>query len=86
MAGPFAAAESPYRVVGSNVRWWANCAWDMFGVAMIANEKVRIDTSCADCRAPMTLHADPARPPSDDGVVVHFLVPARHWYEDIAFT
>lgn len=85
MAGPFASAESPYRVTGRGTTWWANCAWDMLGIAMIASEPVRIDTHCTDCLSPMTLRADPARAPSLDAVV-HFLVPARRWYDDIGFT
>ena len=85
MAGPFAAAESPYRVAGSRVTWFANCAWDMLGVAMIANERVRIGARCTDCGDDMSMSASPSEPPSI-GAVVHFLVPARRWYEDIGFT
>ena len=85
MAGPFAASQTPYRVSGSDVTWWANCAWDMLGVAMIARQSVRIDAQCTDCGAAMTIDASPERPPGTDAVV-HFLVPARHWYDDIGFT
>jgi hypothetical protein len=85
MAGPFASAETTYRVSGSRTRWWANCAWDMFGVAVIANEVVDIEARCGDCDAPMTLRGDPNRAPPEHAVV-HFLVPARHWYDDIGFT
>lgn len=88
MAGPFAARPSTYRVFGSRVAWWANCAWDMLGVMAIANEPVRVETECTDCREPISIDATPAA-----GVaaavrdwVVHFLVPARHWYDDIGFT
>jgi alkylmercury lyase-like protein len=85
MAGPFSAVETPYHVLGSRVRWFANCAWDMFGVATLANESVRIETRCTDCSEPIELRVDPGRMPSEAGVV-HFLVPARRWYEDIGFT
>jgi hypothetical protein len=85
MAGPFAATETAYQVSADNRQWWANCAWDMFGVAMIVNEPVQIDARCTDCGTPMTLRCDPATPPNGDGIV-HFLVPARHWYDDIGFT
>ena len=88
MAGPFAARPSTYRVVGSRLAWWANCAWDMLGVMVIANEPVRVEAECTDCREPISIDASP-----DVGVgsglgemVVHFLVPARNWYEDIGFT
>jgi hypothetical protein len=85
MAGPFSAEPTTYRVIGSRVQWFANCAWDMFGVAMIAREEVRIEAQCTDCGAPMSLRVDPQTAPIVQGVV-HFLVPARRWYEDIRFT
>ena len=85
MAGPFSAVETPYRVVGRRCEWWANCAWDMFGVAAIANERVTVRTRCTDCGEPMSIVGDPTIRPSDDGVV-HFLLPARRWYENIGFT
>jgi hypothetical protein len=85
MAGPFATSETPYRVSRGERRWWANCAWDMFGVAMIVGEPVRIDASCTDCGAPISIDSGPLTPPNDDGVV-HFLLPARTWYDDIGFT
>jgi hypothetical protein len=85
MAGPFSALETAYPVVSGDRAWWANCAWDMFGVAMIASVRATIETRCADCDAPMTIVADRAAPPNDDAVV-HFLLPARRWYDDIGFT
>ena len=85
MAGPFAAAETPYRVVGQSRQWWANCAWDMIGVAMIVGERVSVETRCTDCGEPMTIVCDPSAAPREDAIV-HFLVPARRWYDDIGFT
>ena len=85
MAGPFSAVPTPYRVVGQGREWWANCAWDMFGVAAIANERVTVHTRCTDCGHPMTIICDPDVAPHDEGVV-HFLLPASRWYEDIGFT
>ena len=85
MAGPFSAEPTTYRVIGNRAQWFANCAWDMFGIAMIVGEEVRIEAQCTDCGAPMSLRADPLTAPNCPGVV-HFLVPARRWYEDIRFT
>lgn len=88
MAGPFASRPSDYRVHGSRVSWWANCAWDMLGVARIARERVRVDTQCTDCGEPVTLDVDPEWGVTGYArdMVVHFLVPARRWYDDIGFT
>jgi hypothetical protein len=85
MAGPFSAVPTPYRVFGSKVAWWANCAWDMFGIAMLAREPVRIETTCTDCGDHMSLDGSPDSGPSGEGVV-HFLIPAARWYADIGFT
>ena len=85
MAGPFAGEETGYRVSGKRATWFANCAWDMLGVAMIAREWVTIETRCGDCGETIRLSAD-HESPSRENLVVHFLVPARRWYDDIGFT
>jgi hypothetical protein len=86
MAGPFAAEPTQYKVIGT-ATWYANCAWDMLGIPVITQERVRIETHCAHCTEPMILEASPDEPPSSFGdAVVHFLLPARKWYEDIGFT
>jgi hypothetical protein len=85
MAGPFAAQPTQYKVTGT-ATWYANCAWDMLGIPVITQERVRIETRCAHCTEPMILDAAPDEPPSLGDAVVHFLVPARKWYDDIGFT
>jgi hypothetical protein len=85
MAGPFSAARTDYKVVAGDRSWWANCAWDMLGIPMVLNEVVEGRTRCTDCGAAMTIDCSQLHPPKVDAVV-HFLVPARRWYEDIAFT
>ena len=85
MAGPFSAARTDYEVVAGDRSWWANCAWDMLGIPVVLNEAVQGRTRCTDCGSPMTIDCSPLHPPTIDAVV-HFLVPARQWYEDIAFT
>jgi hypothetical protein len=86
MAGPFAASPTDYKVVGRSAHWWANCAWDMFGVAALVGEPVRIAARCTDCASPMTYQVDATDTSVQDDSLVHFLVPATHWYDDIGFT
>jgi hypothetical protein len=86
MAGPFSAEPSSYRLTDGATTWYANCAWDMFGVAMLVDRPLVAHTACTDCGEPMTLACDPSRPPAGDAGVVHFLVPARRWYDDLGFT
>ena len=85
MAGPFASTRTGYEVVAGDRTYWANCAWDMLGIPMILNMPAKVHTKCTDCGSPMTIECDPSHPPAENAVV-HFLVPARHWYEDIGFT
>jgi hypothetical protein len=85
MAGPFSATETPYRVVGDGRSWSANCAWDMFGVVALAGGRAEVHTRCTDCDESITITAGPADVPNELGVV-HFLLPARRWYDDIGFT
>jgi len=85
MAGPFSAAETPYRVTLGRRQWWANCAWDMLGVAVLVGATVHVDARCTDCGEAISMRCSPAAPPNDKGVV-HFLLPARQWYDDIGFT
>jgi hypothetical protein len=86
MAGPFSAVPTPYDVSADGVQWWANCAWDMLGIPVVADRRVHIDASCTDCGEPMAFDVDPMQPTLDVEGVVHFLLPARRWYEDIGFT
>src|SRR5262245_19862338 len=87
MAGPFSATPTPYRVIGRGRIWFANCAWDMLGIPARLREPVDIAAKCTDSGAAMRLHVDPeAGPETEAEGVVHFLVPARRWYDDIGFT
>jgi hypothetical protein len=86
MAGPFSAVPTPYEVSADGVQWWANCAWDMLGIPVVADRSVHIDARCTDCGEAMTFDVDPRQQTIGAEGVVHFLVPARRWYEDIGFT
>ncbi|MGH7619547.1 MAG: organomercurial lyase [Gemmatimonadaceae bacterium] len=84
MAGPFAASETPYRVIGSRASWWANCAWDMLGIAAIVGQDVTIEASCADCAEPMRMSVKGGGVQGNG--LIHLLLPVRDWYRDIAYT
>ena len=86
MAGPFASSPTEYKVAGRATHWFANCAWDMLGVAVIVNEPVHIDARCGDCGEEMSFDVDASNTELADDSVVHFLVPAARWYDDIGFT
>ena len=85
MANPFSAVSTPHRVVAAGRSWFANCAWDAFGILAALGVGGRIETTCPDCDAPLVVEVRDGRP--DDGTLVfHSLVDAAHWWDDIVFT
>jgi hypothetical protein len=85
MANPFSAVPTAYRVRAGGRRWYANCAWDAFGICAALNSDGRIETSCPDCGEPVTIAVEDARP-DDPSLLFHCLLPARRWWDDIVFT
>src|SRR5687768_8269494 len=85
MANPFSAARTPYRVQAAGRSWYANCAWDAFGICAALHVDGRIDTICADCGDPVTVEVRDMRP-DDPSLLFHSLVPAGRWWDDIVFT
>jgi len=85
MANPFSAVPTPYRVRAGARAWYANCAWDAFGICAALHVDGRIETACADCGDPIAVDVRAERP--DDGsLVFHCLVPAARWWDDIVYT
>jgi Alkylmercury lyase len=85
-AAPFAAAPSNFRVEVKGKTYWAVCIWDALGIpAAIDADAAVVRTTCGDCGEAMHIELR-------DGVlahapgVVHFGVPARHFWDDIIFT
>lgn len=85
MLNPFSAVPTAYRVHAAGRSWYANCAWDAFGVCAALHADGRIETSCPDCAQPTAVDVAGARP-DDDGLLFHCLVPAARWWDDIVFT
>ena len=85
MANPFSAVPTAYRVRADGRWWYANCAWDAFGIGAALRTDARIETSCADCGTALAVDVRGERP-DDDTLVFHCLVPAAQWWDDIVFT
>ena len=85
MANPFSAVATPYRVQAAGRDWYANCAWDAFGICVVLEGKGRIETSCPDCGHEIRVEVHRNRP-DDESLLFHCLVPAAHWWDDIVFT
>jgi Alkylmercury lyase len=85
MANPFAGVPTAHRVHARERWWYANCAWDAFGVCAALGTDGRIETSCPDCAQPIAVEVRDARP-DDEALVFHCGVPAAAWWDDIVFT
>ena len=84
MAMPFSAVPTAFRVRAAKAAWWANCAWDALGIAAALQSDVEIESTCAQDGNPLRLSVT-AGTLYGDGLV-HFAVPAAHWWDDIDFT
>jgi hypothetical protein len=85
MANPFSAVPTAYRVQAGGRWWYANCAWDAFGICSALAVDGRIESSCPDCGEPYAVQVADGRIDRSD-LLFHCLVPASHWWDDIVFT
>jgi hypothetical protein len=85
MANPFSGVPTSHVVEADGRRWYANCAWDAFGICAALGVDGRIETSCHDCREPIEIEVRDGRP-DDESLLFHCLVPAARWWDDIVFT
>jgi hypothetical protein len=85
MANPFSAVPTAYRVHASGRWWYANCAWDAFGVLAALDVGGRVESSCPDCGEPYAVEVVDGRVDRSD-LLFHCLVPAARWWDDIVFT
>jgi hypothetical protein len=85
MAIPFSAVPTPFVVESGARRWWANCAWDAFGIPAATGLDAVVTAACGDCGEPMTYRIENGTVSGPSGVV-RFAVPAAHWWDDIGYT
>ena len=85
MANPFSAAPTAYRVHADGRWWYANCAWDAFGVLSALKVDGRIESSCPDCGEPYAVEVID-QTANRSYLLFHCLVPAARWWDDIVFT
>ena len=85
MALPFSSVPTPFVIEGGGRSWFANCAWDAFGIPILVGVDAVISTRCQDCEAQIVYRVEQRRLADAHGVV-HFAVPAARWWDDIGFT
>ena len=84
-ANPFCAVPSGIRVVAAGKRYWGICVWDALGIAAAVGSDAVVSAPCGDCGAGMTLEVRDGQLVRNEGVV-HFAIPAHHWWDNIGFT
>lgn len=84
-ANPFCAVPSGFRVAAAGRRYWGICIWDALGIAAAIGSDAIITAPCGDCGVGMTLEVRDGNLVRSEGVV-HFAVPAHHWWDNIGFT
>lgn len=85
MANPFSGVETPFQVHADNKTYFANCAWDSFGIPAALHADAEIEAACAQSGGRIHLMVQGQRVRGDDPLV-HFLVPFENWYNDLVST
>jgi hypothetical protein len=84
MANPLSAIPTPFAVEAAGRAWFGNCIWDGMGIVAMLGGTGTVRTWCPDCRERLEVSIQDGHVTSGDGVV-HFAVPAAHWWDDIGF-
>lgn len=85
MANPFSAVPTPFLVRAGKQTYFGNCIWDAMGIPAMLKQDAVIQASCADCGTAMRLEIENGELKPSSGLV-HFAIPAIHWWEDVVFT
>lgn len=84
MANPFSALPTPFSAQVDDRTWFGNCIWDALGIVAMLGGTGAVTTSCPDCSEVMKVSVENGKLPSGEGVV-HYAIPAAHWWDDIGF-
>jgi hypothetical protein len=85
-ANPFCFAPTPHCVRAGGRMWTGTCAWDALGIPAALHSDGAIASECACCGEPASLRVENGELAEGADLLVHILVPARSWWDDIAFT
>lgn len=83
-APPFSDVPTPFRVRAGRAAWYAPCAWDAFGIPAALDADARIEAVCAWSGEPVPCGVEHGLAYGTG--LIHLLVPAAHFWDDIAYT
>lgn len=84
MANPLSALPTPYTVRCNDKSYWGNCIWDALGAVAMLGMDGTVTSLCPDCGEELRVDIVDGELASSDHIV-HFAVPAAHWWDDIGF-
>jgi hypothetical protein len=83
-APPFSAVPTRFRSIAGSSSWFAPCAWDAFGIPAALKQDAIVDARCAWSGEPIDCGVRNGQ--AYGAGVIHLLVPAARFWEDIAYT
>ena len=84
-ANPFCAVPSPFRVDARGKTYRGICIYDALGIVAALDTDAVIRAACGDCSEPMSLEIAAGKLTRSEAII-HFAVPAHHWWDNIGFT
>jgi hypothetical protein len=84
MAHPFSGVPTDFIVTIGARRWFANCVWDGLSIIGLCGGTGRLDTHSPATGVPVAFDVTDGAVHGDG--LVHFLVPAARFWDDIGFT
>jgi hypothetical protein len=85
MAPPFSGIPTQHVVSANGKEYFANCAWDAFGIPAALHAEADVRSRCEQSGEPLRMHlGEDGLPPSS--WIFHVAVPAAHWWRDIVYT
>ena len=85
MAPPFSGVPTQHVVIVHEMNYFANCAWDSFGIPAALQRPGRVHSRCEQSGEPLALEIGFEGPPPCSWLF-HCLVPAAKWWDYIVFT
>lgn len=83
MAHPFSGIATDFAVAMGDRLWYANCVWDGLSILALLGDET-LDTHSPNTGELMQLRVADGKVFGEG--LVHFLVPARRFWDDIGFT
>jgi hypothetical protein len=82
---PFSLAPTPFLVESGQKRWWGNCAWCSFGIAVLVGGRCVITTTLGAEREQVQLTVENGQVSRTD-LVVHFPIPMTRAWDNVVYT